>query len=231
MKSILITGASSGIGAAAALDLASPVHHLVLAARSEDKLRAVAEEVRANGGIADVVPTDLEGPTNFDGLVSKLPDGYPVLVNCAGVGVFANYADLAWEDVERQFRLNLLAPARLIHALLPTMLERGGGQIVNVLSMAATHVLPGANAYSASKSALLTLAKTISQEYRSQGIRVTNLLPGATDTSIWDGSPMESRKPEMIPTEDVASLIGQIVRSSDSYNLDEILMMPPKGVL
>ena len=85
------------------------------------------------------------------------------------MGVFANYADLSWEDVDRQFRLNLLAPARLIHASLSTMLERGGGQIVNVLSMAAIHILPGANAYSASKAALLTLAKTISQEYRSQG--------------------------------------------------------------
>jgi short-subunit dehydrogenase len=231
MKSILITGASSGIGAATAMELSGPEQSLILVARSKEKLQVVADQVRANGGSANVVPADLEDLDQVESLANEFATGYPVLINCAGVGVFANYADLSWEDVERQFRLNLLAPARLIHASLPTMLERGGGQIVNVLSMAAIHILPGANAYSASKAALLTLAKTISQEYRSQGVRVTNLLPGATDTSIWDGSPMESRKPEMIPTEDVASLIGKIVRSPDSYNIDEILMMPPKGVL
>jgi len=111
------------------------------------------------------------------------------------------------------------------------MLNRGGGQIVNVLSMVCERVLPGCGGYASSKSALRMLGKVVSEEYRKQGIRVTNLMPGAVNTPIWEGSPMQERASEMIPLEAVAKAIQDIVEAHAGFNLDEILMMPPGGVL
>lgn len=232
-KRILITGASSGIGRASALALSKNGVHLTLVARREAELGEVGEECLAKGASVEIYPLDLTQIDAIPALVDTFLTGdcYPVLVNSAGIGVFKSFADLAWEDIDRQINLNLRAPARLIHACLPGMLQRGGGQIINVLSMTCVHILPGGGGYSTAKSGLQMLGKVVSQEYRKKGIRVTNLMPGAVDTPIWDGSPMQSRMGEMIPTVEVASLIARLVESPDSYNMDEILMMPPRGVL
>lgn len=232
-KRILITGASSGIGRASALALAKTGVHLTLVARREAELREVGEECLAEGASVEIYPLDLTQIDAIPALVDTFltGDGYPVLVNSAGVGIFNQFADLAWEDIDRQITLNLRAPARLIHSCLPGMLQRGGGQVINVLSMTCVHILPGGGGYSSAKAGLQMLGKVVSQDYRKKGIRVTSLMPGAVDTPIWDGSPMQSRMGEMIPTGEVASLIARLVESPDSYNMDEILMMPPRGVL
>lgn len=232
-KRILITGGSSGIGRAAALALASPDNELVLVGRRTEELEKVAEECSQAGGFVDPFPYDLTNLERIKILATRLMarEGYPVLINAAGIGVFNNYSDLAWEDIERQYTVNLMAPAKLIHNCLPGMVDRGAGQIINVLSMTCVHVLPGGGGYSPAKSGLQMLGKVVSQEYRNQGIRLTNLMPGATATPIWEGSPMEAKMKEMIPTGEVASLIARLVESPDSYNMDEILMMPRGGVL
>lgn len=232
-KRILVTGASSGIGRAAALALASPDNELILTGRREEELQAVAAECGKTAGFVDVFPYDLTQLERIKILATRLmaKEGYPILINAAGIGVFNSYSELAWEDIERQYTVNLMAPAKLIHNCLPGMVDRGGGQIINVLSMTCVHVLPGGGGYSPAKAGLQMLGKVVSQEYRKQGIRVTNLMPGATDTPIWEGSPMEARMKDMIPTDEVASLIARLVESPDSYNMDEILMMPRGGVL
>ncbi len=157
--------------------------------------------------------------------------GYPVVIQSAGVGDFAAFADLAWSSIEEQLQVNYLVPARIIHQLLPHILSQGGGQVINVLSMVCENVLPGAAAYAASKAALQMLGKVLAKEYRAQGLRVTNLLPGAVYTPIWAGSSMDSRREEMIPAEDMARVIADLVKSPQTYNVDELLVMPPGGVL
>ena len=232
-RRILVTGASSGIGRAAAIALAQPDHHLILTARRAEELESVAEACGLAGGSGETWPLDLMELDKIEAAATRLlaKDGYPVLINSAGIGVFNQFANLSWDDIESQINLNLVAPAKLIHACLPGMLERGGGQIINVLSMTCEHVLPGGGGYSTAKAGLRMLGKVIAQEYRRQGIKVTNLMPGAVDTPIWDGSPMVDRKPEMIPTQEVANLIAQLVNNPNSFNMDEVLMMPPQGVL
>lgn len=232
-KRILITGASSGIGRASALALAKNGVHMTLVARREDELKVVGEECLGRGASVEIYPLGLTEIDAIPALANTFltGDGYPVLVNSAGIGVFKAFADLGWEDIDRQITLNLRAPARLIHDCLPGMLQRGGGQIINVLSMTCVHILPGGGGYSTAKAGLQMLGKVVSQEYRRKGIRLTNLMPGAVDTPIWNGSPMQSRLNEMIPTDEVAGLIARLVESPGDYNMDEILMMPPSGVL
>ncbi len=232
-KRILITGASSGIGRAAAIQLAGPGVHLALVARREVELQETADICSEKGASVEIYPRDIGELEKVSVLAEAFvaDSGYPVLINAAGIGIFGSFADLGWSDIERQYTVNFLAPAMLIHACLPKMLACGGGQIINVLSMTCVHVLPGGGGYSPAKAALQMLGKVVSQEYRNQGIRVTNLMPGATDTPIWSGSPMESRMNEMIPTGEVANLIAHLVESPDSYTMDEVLMMPRGGVL
>ncbi|HJP82976.1 MAG TPA: SDR family NAD(P)-dependent oxidoreductase [Fimbriimonadaceae bacterium] len=232
-RSILITGASSGIGWETALALANDVNHLTLSGRRADRLEELAGLCRAQGVPVNTRAVDLADESAIDELCEvwlSVP-GFPVLVNCAGVGIFQTFDELSWSDFKSQIQTNLMAPAQLIHCALPAMIERGGGQIINVLSMAATHVLSGCGGYSASKAGLMMLGRVVSAEARAQGVRLTNLLPGAVATGIWSGSPMEARTSEMIPPQSVARMIALIVESPGDYTVDELLMMPPKGVL
>lgn len=231
-KRVIVTGASSGIGRATALELAKSGHSLVLVARREDLLDSVGWECANLGVKVSTYAADITSVETAAALLlnAYAPDFYPVLVNCAGLGVFGDFAQMDWKDIDAQIAVNFTAPTRLIYALLPWMLENGGGQIINVLSMAAERVLPGAAAYSASKAGLLMMGKVISEEYRRQGIRITSILPGATDTPIWDGTTHLDRN-DMIPCEAVAEAIANLVDAPLAYNVDEITIMPPKGVL
>lgn len=228
-KRIIVTGASSGIGRAAAIELSKAGHELVLVARREAALKEVAQEC----GGAEVVVSDLSDLSAIPALIEKLKkaDRYPVLINSAGIGKFNLYKDLDWANIEATILINQLSPMRLIHSILPWMLEAGGGQIINVLSRVATQVMPGASAYSASKAGLLILANTISQEYRREGIKMTNLLPGAVDTPIWDGMSSHPDRADMIPMEVVGEVIADLVNRPLNHNVDELMITPVKGIL
>jgi len=228
-KKIVITGASSGIGRATAIQLSKSKHDLVLIARREDVLKEVAAEC----GGATVIAADLSKLDDIPGIVGQIrTEGvYPVLVNAAGTGVFDKYANLDWADIEAQITINELSPMRLIHAILPWMLEEGGGQIVNVLSRVASQVMPGCAAYGASKAGLLMLGNTVAQEYRREGIKVTSLLPGAVDTPIWDGMTGHPDRADMIPVQVVAETIADLIDRPHTHNVDELTLMPTKGIL
>jgi len=228
-KRILVTGASSGIGRAAAIELAESGHEVVLVSRREDLLKEVAQEC----GGAEYVPWDLSDLSTIPALIEqvKKKDRYPVLINAAGVASFGRYAENDWADIESQVVVNQLSPMRLIHAILPWMLEVGGGQIVNVLSRVANQVMPYAAAYSTSKAGLLMLGNTVSAEYRRQGIKVTSLLPGAVDTPLWDAMESHPERADMIPVEVVAETISDLVNRPHTHNVDELVLTPTKGIL
>jgi 3-oxoacyl-[acyl-carrier protein] reductase len=232
-RSILITGASSGIGWETALALANDGHELTLAGRLAERLNELMKLCTEKGAKVCALSVDLMDESAIDELCHEWLSisGKPVLVNCAGVGIFQAFDQLAWTDFKTQIQTNLMAPAQLIHSALPTMIQRGGGQIINVLSMAATHVLSGCGGYSASKAGLLMLGRVVTAEARAKGVRLTNLLPGAVGTSIWSRSPMEARTSEMISPQSVAKMIASLVEAPEDYIVDELLMMPPKGVL
>jgi short-subunit dehydrogenase len=228
-RRILVTGASSGIGRATARLLWEGRDSLVLTGRREEALREVAE-----GTDAEVIAADLTEPeacARVADLAFGGGGGYPVLVNAAGGAEFGPMAETGFDLIEGQMAVNFLAPARLIHRALPIMLERGGGQIVNVLSIAATTPLPGATAYAASKAALHMLGKVLAQEARREGIRVTSLIVGATDTPLWEGKGFVPERADMLPAQAVAEAIRDAINLPHDRNVDEIVLMPPKGVL
>jgi 3-oxoacyl-[acyl-carrier protein] reductase len=158
-------------------------------------------------------------------------EAYPILVNSAGTAEFGDFATVFAPHIEEQLRVNLLAPMLTTHAAIPWMLEHKGGQIINVLSIAAIETLPGSAIYTAAKAGLLAFGKVIAAEYRGQGVKVTSLIPGAIDTPLWDSQGSSPLRSEMLPKEALAEAIRDLIVLPHDRNVDEIHLLPPKGVL
>jgi uncharacterized protein len=182
----LVTGASSGIGEELARLMAARGHDLVLAARSEDRLRALASELAAKHGVrAEAVAADLARPGGAAALAAELTRrgvAIDVLVNNAG---FAMHGPFAEGDAARQtslLELNVVALTELTRLLLPGMLARRAGRVMNVASTAAFVPGPFMAVYYASKAYVLSFSVALAEEVKGKGVTVTALCPGATRT-------------------------------------------------
>jgi len=205
----LITGASSGIGAAYARLLADD-HDLVLVARRADRLADLAEELRVQGAAVEVLPADL---TTHDGIATvtdRLAVGdVGTLISNAGAGGYALLADVDSADIDRLLTLNAVAPVRLVHAALPAMLAAGEGTIVTVASLLAFSAgntdprAPRRTLYVAAKAAILGFTRTLANELADTPLRVQVLCPGVVATE-WNSGAGHSIPWAMTP-EDVAS--------------------------
>jgi short-subunit dehydrogenase len=188
-KTALITGASSGIGEAFAQILAARGMNLVLVARSEEKLRAMAQALSEQHGIrAEVVPADLSSEGAVQEVYRRTQAlGVPVdlLVNNAGFGTYGGFDTLAPEREHEEIMLNVTALVDLTHAFLPAMVERKDGGVINVSSIAAFQSLPYQAVYGASKAFVLSFSLALWAEYHKQGVRVVALCPGPTATNFF----------------------------------------------
>lgn len=175
----IVTGASSGIGAATARLLASEGAAVVLAARRADRLDALAEELP--GALA--VPTDVTVPEQIEHLVARTLDAHgriDVLVNNAGQGLHVPLVDLDPADLRAVFELNVIAPLVAMQAVLPAMRAQSRGAIVNVSSATSLRVFPGLGGYSATKAALNMLSQIGRLEFEADGVAVSEVYPSIT---------------------------------------------------
>ncbi len=184
-RSALVTGATSGIGAACARALASAGAEVFLVARRIDPLSAIADEI---GGRA--MPADLAADGQVEALsaeVSARLDGAPdILVHAAGVFSLAPLHQTAVDDLDRGLRVNLRSAFLLARAFLPAMLARDRGRIVLVGSVAGRRAFPENGAYSASKFGLRGMHEVLREETRGTGVGTSLVEPGACDTPLWD---------------------------------------------
>jgi uncharacterized protein len=196
---VLVTGGSSGIGAATAHAMARRGAQLILVARDPDRLRTVAEELRARGTVAHVYPTDLADPQAVQGLAERIliQHGPPdVLVNNAGAGRWLTVEETSAEELRRITDLPYMAAFNLTRGLLPAMRRRGTGHIVNVTSVASRLVWPGAAAYTAARWAMLAFSESLSAELSGTGLGVTVAVFGTVASPYWDHNPgSEARLP------------------------------------
>ncbi|WP_261562899.1 SDR family NAD(P)-dependent oxidoreductase, partial [Frankia tisae] len=189
-QTAVITGASTGIGAVFARELAARGADVVLVARSTDRLQKVAEEIAARYPVrAEVVAVDLCDPGAVDVVAERVAAAggrVDLLVNNAG---FGTHGDLVGADPVRladQVRLNCVAVVALTARFLPAMVARGQGAVVNVASTAAFQPLPHMAVYGASKAFVLSFSEALWAEVRPAGVRVLALCPGATETPFFD---------------------------------------------
>jgi short-subunit dehydrogenase len=194
---VLITGASSGIGAATARAVAAAGGRTVLTGRDGDRLAAVAAET---GGATFVA--DLTGPV-------EIAEPIDVLVNNAGVGWAGPFEEMTDADIDRLIAVNLAAPIRLTRALVPAMVERRRGHVVFVASIAGATGVRHEAVYAATKAGLIYFADSLRYELRDSGVGVSVVLPGVVDTPFFDrrGRPYDRRRPAPIPAERVARTI------------------------
>ena len=200
----LVTGASAGIGAAIARVYASHGYDLVLTARREDRLEAVAEDIRQSHG-AEVlaIPADLADPETPDRLLAEISGrGRTVeaLVNNAGYGLQGRFAATGWSEQAAMLQVMLTAVCGLTHKVLPGMLGRGFGRIVNVASLAGLMPgSPGQTLYTPIKAFLVKFSQTLHVETRDSGVHVTALCPGFTYTEFHDVNRTRKRLERRLP--------------------------------
>ncbi len=188
-KTALITGASGGIGAAFAQALAAAGAHLILVARSEEKLRVLADGLAKQHAIrAEFIVADLSGAgaarevfeeTRRRGLTVD------ILINNAGFGSYGQFATLDPEREQQEIMLNVATLVELTHLFLPAMLERHQGAIINVASLAAYQPTPYMAVYGATKAFVLSFTEALWGEYQGQGVRILALSPGETATGFF----------------------------------------------
>lgn len=193
-KTALVTGASSGIGAAFARQLARDGYHVVLVARRVEKLEALAAELTAMGTAerpvrASVLPADLARPGAADALyaaVTALGLHVDLLINNAGLGVHGPFEDVTAEDDQRTIDLNISALTAMTRAFLPAMLARAQGAVINVASTAAFQPIPFFAVYAASKAYVLSFSEALAEEVAGRGVKVLCLCPGPTVSEFGD---------------------------------------------
>jgi NAD(P)-dependent dehydrogenase (short-subunit alcohol dehydrogenase family) len=180
----LVTGSTGGIGAATAALLAADGYDVVVSGRNEERGSAVVKQITADGGNARFIAADLHDLESLRALADAAGP-VEVLVNNAGMFPGAPLVSQDVESFDAAFALNVRAPYFLSAALVPAMIERGRGSIVNVSTMAASVGMPGLSAYGATKAALESLTRTWAAELGAHGIRVNAVAPGPTGTEMF----------------------------------------------
>ncbi|HUF76200.1 MAG TPA: SDR family oxidoreductase [Longimicrobiales bacterium] len=222
-RSALVTGASRGIGRQVALRLADAGAHVWCLARTEPAVRSLAADLGGEPLVADLTD-DVATWDALDRMSERLGGAPDVVVNAAGVFGLASSHTESVKAFDESVAVNLRGPFLVNRALLPAMLDRGSGLIVNVGSVAGRRALRGNAAYSASKYGLRGYHEVLLEELRGRGVRATLLEPAATDTTAWD--PIEPEhaadvpmRAEMLRADDVAEAVLFVATRPDTVRI------------
>lgn len=230
-KVAIVTGASSGIGGVLARRLGGAGCRTVLAARRGQELEALQAEIASAGGEACTVQTDLARTEELEELVHTALERYGTvdfLVNNAGWGRKAAVTRAEITDWEDTFRINLLAPMILSKLVLPVLIERRTGAVVNISSISARAGQAGSAAYAASKAGLLAFSQSLYEEIREYGIKVAAILPGFVDTPMIPPVRGLDRS-RMIQPDDVAETVLFVLSSPPTSCPVEITLRPQRS--
>ncbi len=229
----VITGGGRGIGVALSRVFAREGYALVITGRDQARLKAAAEELRAGKAEVTALACDVSDPVSVEKLFSGIREHYSsidVLINNAGVAhALTPVEQLSVETWKQVIDTNLTGTFLVTRAALPLM--RAGGTIVNNLSVAAVRIFAGMSAYNASKSGALSFTNVLREELRKRGIRVLALLPGATDTEIWQQFWPDAPREKMISPETVAQAVLHAVLAPANASIEEIRIGPAAGAL
>jgi short-subunit dehydrogenase len=228
--SVLITGASTGIGAVYADRFARRGHDLVLVARDAARLERVADRLRRETGVAvDVLPADLTAPEELARVESRLA-GDPrigIFINNAGAALAGPLINQTADQIDALIRLNLTAATRLIRAVTPRFLEAGTGSIINLTSIVALAPEIGMTVYGATKAYLLFLSQGLQIELGPRGIYVQAVLPPATRTEIWGRAGVDVNSLAVVMSVD--DLVDAALVGFDRRELVTIPSLPDEG--
>ncbi|MEY3749652.1 MAG: hypothetical protein RLZZ631_1684 [Cyanobacteriota bacterium] len=232
---MLITGASRGIGEAAARAFAAAGYQLLLVARSGDALEALAAELRSPTCRVETAAVDLAEPLGIAAALAELLNRGlqpTVLINNAGAAYTGGLAAMSLERWQWLLQLNVTSVFQVCQAVLPALRQQGG-LIINVSSHAARNAFPDWGAYCMSKAALASLSRCLAEEERGNGVRVSTLTLGAVNTPLWDSETVHSSfdRRAMLPPQRVAEALLSLAQQPSSQTVEDVTLMPAAGVL
>jgi len=225
-KVVLITGASSGIGRAAAIQFAKEGACVILVARRKEKLDQIDKELKKFNASTLVCECDVSDKTQVKKMSKMVLEKYEsvdILVNNAGFAIYGSVSNLTIEDIESQMATNYLGMVYCIKNFLPLMIKKKSGHIVNVASVAGSIGLPGIASYCASKFAMLGFSEGLKHELKETGVGVTVVSPIMVRTNFFD-HPSFEKMPKYSPTSISAETVAKaILKASDSPRLEIIV--------
>lgn len=232
-NAVWITGASSGIGKSLTLEFAKNGKNLILSSRKKDSLEKVKNEINLEKISVETIPFNITDITEIDKNFKTISKNYDVecLINNAGVTSFT----LAYKDSVKQIKdiidTNLLGSIYMIKTVLPGMIERKKGTIINIQSVAAKKVFTKSSAYAASKAGLSAYSKVLREELREYNIRVIDVFPGPTKTPIWPNDALEKYSDRMMSPDEIAKFIYNAYAVNSNMVAEELVIRPMKGDL
>ncbi len=226
-RTVLVTGASRGIGAAVARRLGGAGARVALLARSANLLQQLATSLGANAG---AFPCDVSDESSLARAIASVTEwgGAPdAVVNNAGAFTLQPAVETSVAELRRIVELNLVGPFAVVRALLPAMLERGSGHLVTIGSIADRTTFPGNAAYASSKFGVRALHEVLRAELRGTGVRTSLVSPGPVDTSLWDPVNPDTRpgftpRSAMLSAEAVADAVHYVLAAPPELNVDEL---------
>jgi 3-oxoacyl-[acyl-carrier protein] reductase len=227
-KVAIVTGGSRGIGLAIAEKLAEMECEVVITARKRDELESAAQSIRKTGGKCEGVPCDVSSITDVQKLADEIADRrkkLKIVINNAGIGGFSSpLHQTDPETWDKIINTNLRGVYYMIRAFAPMLIANGGGDIVNISSLAGKNALPNGATYSASKWGLNGLSYSVAEELRAHNIRVTVVCPGSVNTDL---SPHTGKNlSKMLQPADVAHVVAMVVTQAPQSFASEILLRP-----
>ncbi len=229
MKSILVTGATRGVGEALTLKFAQKGHVIYALARTRSQLNSLIEKC----GVDKVIPfeVDVSKKEQVEEATTAIEREYgtpDVLINNAGIVENVSFADQGLEMIDRIVDVNLKGTLYVTHCVVPGMIARGSGRIINISSVAGTRGIPGQAAYCASKFGMNGFGDTLAQELLPKGVLVTTICPGGIDTPLWDSdkNPYPGDKTRIMQPQEIVDLIEFLVNQPKGTLHKKIVMFP-----
>ena len=229
MKSILVTGATRGVGEALTLKFAQKGHVVYALARTRSQLNSLVEKCGAD----KVIPfeVDVSNKEQVEEATAAIQREYgtpDVLINNAGVVENVSFAEQELEMIDRIVDVNLKGTLYVTRCVVPGMIARGSGRIINVSSVAGTRGIPGQATYCASKFGMNGFADTLAQELLPKGVLVTTICPGGIDTPLWDPdkNPYPGDKTRIMKPEEIVDLIEYLIDQPEGTLYKKIVMFP-----
>jgi 3-oxoacyl-[acyl-carrier protein] reductase len=230
---IWITGASSGIGKSAAIEFAKTGCNVFVSARRAAELERINSEYEKDKISVQVFPCNIASNSNVEQTVKKISQISKIdcLINNAGITSFKLAEDNSINEINDIVQTNLLGSIYTIKAVLPQMIANGGGTIINVLSVVIKKTFTKSSIYSASKCGLLGYTNSLREEVRKYNIKVINIIPGATATSIWPKEMRNEYSERMMCAEDIARVLVWSYFQKENLVSEEIVLKPIDGDL
>ncbi len=231
-KVVWITGASTGIGKEIASEFSKAGHIVVVSARRKSRLVRVVSEIKYADREAAAFVCNVMSERSIQITSKRIREKYgsiDLLINNAGVTVFKSFMETKTFDYDNVIDTNLRGAFLCMKSVLPQMIKKKKGHIINILSVAANTAFENSAVYAASKAGLLAMSNSLREEVRRYNIKISNILPGAVETPMWDSRSRQRYKNRMMSPVDIAKITLDVFQQPRKVLIEDVIVRPVKG--